>query len=228
MSMRGVPVHAATLVAAAGVGANRVYLGVHWPADVAAGWLFAEGWLCVVEPGRADTEGIHMDQSSAVEVRCSAVLDREVLLVGRIRDRADEWVLPGGTPREGESMAACARRKTAEETGLAVETATIAFVLESLGPRSGLHAVDLVFLATPSVPGQEPRSSGPDLNPRFVPLDLLPHLDLRPPMAGHLCALHGRTIRTGAYLDNLRRPRHDDGVPPMLLEFADEPVGEMP
>ena len=39
------------LLTAAAVGTSRVYLGVHWPADVVAGWLFAEGWLRLTDPG---------------------------------------------------------------------------------------------------------------------------------------------------------------------------------
>jgi ADP-ribose pyrophosphatase YjhB (NUDIX family) len=165
-----------------------------------------------------------MDQSVGAEVRCSAVVfrDREILLVRR--SASGDWVLPGGTPHPAESMAACARRETREETGLAVEPARIAFVLESLGPRPGLHIVDLVFLAALSEGQREPRSAEPELSPAFVPLSELHQLDLRPPIAGHLRGLHARgTARTAAYLGNLWRPRRPDELMPALFTFTEDP-----
>lgn len=46
--------HAATLLSAVTVGTSRVYLGVHWPSDVLAGWLFAEAWLSLADRITAD------------------------------------------------------------------------------------------------------------------------------------------------------------------------------
>ena len=63
---RGTSRHVVPLLAAAAVGASRVYLGVHWPSDVLAAWLFAEGWLCLaesVEPAPARCGGRPADGS---------------------------------------------------------------------------------------------------------------------------------------------------------------------
>ena len=127
-----------------------------------------------------------------------------MLLLHRLQ--RDDWVLPGGTPRAGESMAACARREAREETGLNVDPGRVAFVLEVVGPQSGIRTVDIVFAAD-AAPGQQPQELEPGLNPVFVPIDAIHELDLRPPLAGHLRGMLGHGWqRYAPYLANLWRP----------------------
>ncbi|MEU6284416.1 NUDIX hydrolase [Streptomyces sp. NPDC047028] len=143
------------------------------------------------------------------EFRCSVILFRgqSVLLVHRTAKNLDDWVLPGGTPRPGESMAACARREMREETGLAVEPTRVAFVLEAMDPSSGGRTVDLVFAADGSAHGQTPRPLEPGMEPEFVSFSRLRELDLRPPLAGHLPGFfHRGAHRYAPYLGNLWRP----------------------
>jgi len=67
-----------------------------------------------------------MSLPHGTQLRCSAAVIRQraVLLLHRTRG-AGEWVLPGGTPRPSESMAACARREVLEETGLHVDPSKV-------------------------------------------------------------------------------------------------------
>jgi 8-oxo-dGTP pyrophosphatase MutT (NUDIX family) len=141
-----------------------------------------------------------------LELRCSAIVlrRRTVLLVHRTGP--GDWVLPGGTPRPGESMAACARREVREETGMLADPTGVAFVLEASEVASRRHTVDLVFVAAEHGDLAQPISAEPGLLPRFVPLDELSGIDLRPPLAGHLRGLLTRRLPYAPYLGNLWRP----------------------
>jgi ADP-ribose pyrophosphatase YjhB (NUDIX family) len=125
--------------------------------------------------------------ASGHKVRCSVIVLRQhaVLLVHRTRDGLGDWVLPGGTPEEGESLTACARRELLEETGLSANLSRIALVVESVQPGSARRTLDIVFLATEPVLGRE-RSRESGLEPRFVPPGQLAGIDLHPALAGHL------------------------------------------
>jgi 8-oxo-dGTP pyrophosphatase MutT (NUDIX family) len=132
--------------------------------------------------------------------------DDEVLLVQRVRNGGD-WVLPGGCPRPGEGMAACARREVLEETGLRVDVTRVAFALEAIGPNGNERTIEIVFLAAPVPFTADVAATEPGLAPAFVAVDGLAGLDLRPPIAGHLRGMYGRVPPpTAPYLGNLWRP----------------------
>lgn len=84
------------------------------------------------------------------DIRCSVVVLRKhaVLLLHRTRDGRDDWVLPGGTPREGESVTACARRELLEETGVSAGPSQVALAVEPAVPGSARRLLDIVFVAT--------------------------------------------------------------------------------
>lgn len=148
-----------------------------------------------------------MAADERVRLRCSAIVFRNnhVLLVHRAAQ--SDWVLPGGNPFAGESVASCARREVAEETGLHISVDRVAFVLEAHNEQDGTHLLDLVFTADEVDRGAEPRQREPGLIPEFRPLSDLPVTALKPPIAGHLRGLLGRGGRgEGAYLGNVWRP----------------------
>lgn len=59
-----------------------------------------------------------VDDVSLVDLRCSMVVleDDSLLLLHRTGDVTDDWVLPGGRPRPGESMLSCVRREVRSAT----------------------------------------------------------------------------------------------------------------
>jgi 8-oxo-dGTP diphosphatase len=151
----------------------------------------------------------------AFDIRCSVLVVHRhtALLVHRTHDGLDDWVLPGGTPHEGESLLACARRELFEETGVSATPSRIALVVESESPTSGRHALDVVFIASEPVLGRE-QCREPGLGPHFISPDQLPGLALHPAFAGQLIhLLDPGSHDFAAYVRNFRKSAEPTEAP---------------
>lgn len=162
-----------------------------------------------------------VDAVGPVNLRCSAIVFRAGQILLLLRDRGAstgvDWVLPGGTPRAGESAASCVRREVAEETGLQVSLERVAFLLEASNPLEGTHQLDAVFTCAEMDPTATPDQREAGLTPLFYPVEQIARLQLRPPIAGHVRALLARGGRgEGVYLGNVWRPRDRAGAVPTV------------
>ena len=146
---------------------------------------------------------------SLVELRCAvAVVRRDAVLLLQRHNHGD-WVLPGGRPRNHESMQSCARRETREETGLDVHPNRCGLVLEVNDPIARRRIVELVFVAD-EFDAAAPLSGEPGRRPAWVSWDDLKGLTLRPPIGGFLAELSRRGGVCGRYLGNMWRPQRGD------------------
>jgi 8-oxo-dGTP diphosphatase len=138
------------------------------------------------------------------DVRCSILVVRKhaALLVHRTHDGLDDWVLPGGTPCEGESLMACARRELLEETGVSANPSRVALVVESASPGAA-SMLDIVFVADGPVLSRE-CCREPGMGPCFISADQLPGLVIHPAVAGQLIRLldPGPPQQHAAYVRN--------------------------
>jgi 8-oxo-dGTP diphosphatase len=154
----------------------------------------------------ADVHGVVEDDGTLVDLRCSvAVVRNDEFLLIRRDDERNDWLLPGGRPQAGESTVACAHREAREETGVDVHPTRCAFVLEVIDPNDQRCLVEIVFLAIPTG-GADQVVGEPGAEPQWVPMDRLPHINLRPPIAGFLPALARGNRGTAPYLGNVWRP----------------------
>jgi 8-oxo-dGTP diphosphatase len=145
--------------------------------------------------------------ASGYDVRCSVIVlhKHAVLLVHRTHHGLDDWVLPGGTPRDGESLTACAGRELFEETGISAHPSHVAFVAESVRSESSCRLLDIVFAVSEPVLGRA-SSREPGLEPHFVLPGQLAGLNLHPSLAGRLTRLlDSGDHRYAPYIGNLWR-----------------------
>jgi ADP-ribose pyrophosphatase YjhB (NUDIX family) len=141
--------------------------------------------------------------------------ERSVLLVASRYPNQDAplWHLPGGRPREGESLAAAAIRELAEETSLQGTISSLAFASESFDRKGHVHVLSLTFEASVNGALAVPTHDAHVVDAAWVPEDEL------------AARMHVAVVREPilAYLRGDRRRYYEFTEAGISIEFADEP-----
>jgi len=121
-----------------------------------------------------------------IDVRVAALLirDGQVLLVNHVKGGASYWVLPGGRVEFGETLPAALVREMKEELDLDVGVGPLAIVHDLLAEDR--HVVNHVFHAEACLPEFRLRPTNVLKDARWVPLDELRGIDLRPAIGDEL------------------------------------------
>jgi ADP-ribose pyrophosphatase YjhB (NUDIX family) len=152
---------------------------------------------------------------------CTGVLlrDDDVLLTASRYPNHPEplWGLPGGRPREGESLAEALAREWEEETGLRIEPGPLLYVSESFDRSGGVHVVNVTFAVQPRGAAlAPPRVSGTDAH--VVAVEWVPRDEIA-------ARVDVRVVREPlvAYLSGDPRRYFALGDAGITVRFADEP-----
>jgi ADP-ribose pyrophosphatase YjhB (NUDIX family) len=128
-------------------------------------------------------------------IRVAAIVRRgqSLLLVRHEKKGRSYWLLPGGGVQLGESLEEALHRELMEEARLRVQVGPLALVNDTIDPGGSRHMVQLAF-ACEIVEGEPALGEDPRVvEVRFVPLDELAGLELRPDIAPELSV----GLRTG-------------------------------
>ena len=95
------------------------------------------------------TKTLNKNRASGIIIK-----NNEILLIHRIRDDKEYWVIPGGSIEQGESIEQALDREILEELGVRVEQKELLFEMENSG-RSEYHFLIKQYSGEPKMGGPE-------------------------------------------------------------------------